>query len=376
MNSIRLRKLFSVILTLVILLGCFSVSKIDTQAKSNSVTEKEKYYEQLDILGTYSVSGSNIKINGKAVKKMKKKVKAIRTYSDPYGDMAYKGKYYINDSYAGYKEKNGNYNYEKYSAAREKFNNSYKYKKTEGYELKFLKAGTYTISYQTYGTTTKYDEKKYSESWEDPNAYRVGLITKHIIKIRVAANTSPIKSIKLGKAITSYKNTAKKFKSTSTSKSNHYLTSSSAKLTVSANSGYSVTSIIVKTRDKNGNTVYKQVKNKSNIAINTYKPTSTDPKYLSNEYPETTVYIGYKDKFYGTSTSFSYNETTKKFTFTRVVRGYKDDYSPKNNTPDTTYSFKPEKGNPNQGYWTIVRRNLDYFEYYGNTKTETFYYTK
>ncbi|MCR5542706.1 MAG: hypothetical protein K6F55_01030, partial [Eubacterium sp.] len=63
MNSIRLRKLFSVILTLVILLGCFSVSKIDTQAKSNSVTEKEKYYEQLGILGTYSVSGSNIKIN-------------------------------------------------------------------------------------------------------------------------------------------------------------------------------------------------------------------------------------------------------------------------------------------------------------------------
>nr|MCR5543111.1 hypothetical protein [Eubacterium sp.] len=77
--------------------------------------------------------------------------------------------------------------------------------------------------------------------------------------------------------------------------------------------------------------------------------------------------------FIRTSTTYSYNETTKKFTITTISRGYKDDYS--YHDSNTTYSFKPDKDDPDYGYWTI-RRTRDYMETYGNTRTETFYYTK
>ena len=368
MKSLRIKKYLSVILAFAVILGCFSISKIDAQAKSYAVTEKTKSYDKYGVGSIMYVSGSNIKINGKAVKKLKKKIKAVKRSSDPYASKAYTGKYFSSSSYSGYKG-----NYEKYEAAYEKFYNTYKWKKSESYEFKFLKPGTYTISYQNYSTVTKYDCKKYSDSWDDPNRYTVGLIEKHIIKVKVATNTSAIKSIKLGSAIYSYKDSSKKYKSVETTKKNPYLKAASAKLVVKANKGYSVTSIIVRTKDKNGNTIYKQVKNKSKIPINTYKPQSSDKMYLNNSYPETEIYIGYKDNFYGTSTTYSYNETTKKFTITTISRGYKNDYS--YHDSNTTYSFKPDKDDPDYGYWTI-RRTRDYMETYGNTRTETFYYTK
>ena len=160
---------------------------------------------------------------------------------------------------------------------------SYKYKTTYDYGLYFLKAGTYTVTYNTYESTSGRDAKGY---YQGP-----GKIVKHTEKIVVRAAGYGVKSVKLGSAINSYSVSKSGYKTSSTSKYMPYIGSSSAKLTVTMNKGFKIKTIEVSGQDATGRYVTNTVKNKSKIAVFTYKEPG------SHYYPYTRIRITYKTPY-------------------------------------------------------------------------------
>ncbi len=110
-------------------------------AEAKVITEKQKENKYIYVVGnTYSVSSvSGLKVNGKKYSKMKSKVKTTVTGTYP-ANFSYRTKAYFkySDSYAT----SGDYT--------EATEGSRKYISENSYKFRFLKAGTYTISYNQY----------------------------------------------------------------------------------------------------------------------------------------------------------------------------------------------------------------------------------
>ncbi|MCM1158812.1 MAG: hypothetical protein NC300_08815 [Bacteroidales bacterium] len=250
-----------------------------------------------------------------------------------------------------------------------------KYLSRSSYNLCFLRSGTYTVTYDLYtkqdlemkedtqADTEQYylydndESKKYSEepfvkktlngvtyfegvtshqiyskgseNWNStdvvPAAIKKGadgelhlfyqpvnvIKTTHQIVYKIVKTTSPIASVKLGKAKSTRAVKANGYSTTTTVSRNQFLTGKKGRLTVkSSDKNFTVTSIIVRTYNKDGKPVYQKVKNKSMITYGTQRETSqyeynssiSDYGYKDSSasmYKPTSVYIGYRNKFTG-----------------------------------------------------------------------------
>ena len=117
-----------------------------------------------------------------------------------------------------------------------------------------------------------------------------------------------IKSVKLGNCEIASSEMNEDGAYTSTYVSKKHLSGSKGKLTVSTGKNTKLMDIIVKTYDKDGNEVYKLVKNKSTVTYGKYaRQTSVTNSYSNSTYDsfntdmfkDTEVYVFYKDKLNG-----------------------------------------------------------------------------
>lgn len=137
-----------------------------------------------------------------------------------------------------------------------------------------------------------------------------GTIRQQKIKVLVTAATGAYKKIKYGKKTVMSKSAQIKKGQLKTKESQSLrVTRKSGKLTVTPNSQYKITGIIVETVDKKGKAVFKKVKNGKNIKISkSYDYLSTDASdnyYSKSTRKFTYVYISYKDKFTGDTYTYS-----------------------------------------------------------------------
>lgn len=325
MNRIKKSKI--VLQMSILLFACMLVPFFDVKAFAATKVENQPQKLVKELVGTsYSFSNvSNLKINGKAPKKMKKKVKAIQTGNGT--TYIRTGAYYTSES--AYK------NTAAYDAAR----NKYKYIKHYDYTLDFLKAGTYTITYDQYSYTTTYTSVP-------GKGYQLvtPTVTKshYTYKFKIENSSNAIKSVKLGKkAQITTSESRSNFKSTTKSTRNSFLTGNSGKLSIKTNKGYSITSIIVVTYDREGNSVMTQVNNNKTVVFGQYLKNNSytsvwNPayKYISKSmYKPTEIYVGYKDNFTGSYTKYYIDGN-------RVVSEYT---SGKENTVNTRYATIGDK---------------------------------
>ncbi len=130
------------------------------------------------------------------------------------------------------------------------------------------------------------------------------------IKVLVTAATGVYKKIKYGKK-TVLSKSAKIKKGQLQTKASQSLrvTKKSGKLTVTPNSQYKITGIIVESVNKKGKAVYKKIKNGKTIKVSKgYRSTNTsayDNDYGRSSRKYTYVYISYKDKFTGDTYTYS-----------------------------------------------------------------------
>lgn len=245
---------YTLVLAFIVSLFSFSGAPVEAAAKKTKL-KTVKYTTSVNSYRSY-YGVTDLKI-----KKAGKKVKKLKTGTNRNSVRLRTAKHYYNSTKNEY---------------------SYKYKTTYDYNVYFLKAGTYTVTYNTYESSTYGSDSK--GSYEGP-----GRIIKHTEKITVSTGYGAVKSVKLGTAIDSYSSSSSNFKTKSTSKYKPYLSTSTAKLTVTMNKGYKLQKIEVETRDANGHYSTKVVKNKSKIAVSTYKTPGS--KYA----PATYINITYKD---------------------------------------------------------------------------------
>lgn len=162
-----------------------------------------------------------------------------------------------------------------------------------------------------------------------------GTIRQQKIKVLVTSVTGVYKKIKYGKK-TVLSKSGKISKGQLQTKASQSLrvTKKSGKLTVTPNSQYKITGIIVESVDKKGKAVYKKIKNGKNIKVSKgYLYTDTHANYnYSSRTPRkyTYVYISYKDKFTGDTYTYSISKdrgrkevklvTTDKRTGRKIVK--------------------------------------------------------
>lgn len=283
----------------VLALGMMLAAGTEAKAATTTVVEKDDQTPEVVSIGSQTyVYGNNIKINGKAIKKSKKKVRALLDSESPkaYRIMAscYDREFY-----------NSAADYEKASRA--------KYYPAYGYYFYFKKAGTYTFTWDTYDCDYEWASVP-GQTYEIRNVtvYK----TTHTKSYKVVKDTNVFKYVKLGKAKYTYSRKSSETSSSSTTAVKKYLTGTSGKLNIKTNSNYAITSIIVMTYDKEGNRVYTQVANKQNVAygLNAYDTTlynvvagvDKNKGNLSRQLMKRTyVYIGYQDKFTGAYSKFT-----------------------------------------------------------------------
>lgn len=318
----RMNKSKIVFLMSTLLFTCMLVTLFDVKAFAATQVENQPQQLKKQLVGTsYSFSSvTNLRINGKAPKKMKKKVKVVQNGSDT--KYIQTGAYYTSDS--AYK------NTAEYDAAR----NKYKYIKQYDYTLDFLKEGTYTITYDVYSYKTTYTNVP-------GKGYQLATptVTKrhYTYKFKIENSYNAIKSVKLGKKAQITTNESRSsFKTTSKSTTNRFLTGNSGKLSIKANKGYTITSIIVVTYDREGKSVMTQAGNNKTVVFGQYLKDNSytsvwnpEYKYISKSmYKPTEVYVGYKDSFTGAYTKYYIDGD-------RVVSEYT---SGKENTVNTGYT--------------------------------------
>lgn len=333
MNMFKKFKNSVLVAATTFVLGAVAFSGISADAATITKKPTVNSKQTVAIGDTTGVDNvSNFKINGKSYKKYKKKVKVVQTGNDPdhWTNRGTKTKYidreFISDR-------------EKYDQSQD--NN--KYISAQSYDIKFLKAGTYTISYDTYSE----GESKTVDNADNVSSTTTSELIKTTYKFtyKVVPTTNPLKVFALGKTKYTYttKNSGNKV-NTKTVIKNKFLSGNSGKLSMKASSkNYAVTSAFVvsydaqgkvvvsasgngkkvnygkykrqgqsvyaKTKvDANGNIIYKKDAAGKNTYEEDYDVVTTD-KYAS-KYKPTTVYYGYRDKFTGDSVTFSvYNKT-------------------------------------------------------------------
>lgn len=298
MNINKMIKQFIFSFVAVLAFGTICLTGTESFAETTTVTKTEQHTPIVESVGSdLSLSYvTNLKINGKSIKKMKKKVKTITT--DTYQEGFYfPASYYTSEDAYG--------SYEKYKQAKD----NYKYKPAYSYSLNFLKEGTYTITYDKYS----YDTSSVNVPGKSYNRRDVTITkTTHTRKIKVLKSTTAITSIKLGKSTWSSKTSNSASSSSRKSVVNHYLTGTSGKLSVKANKNYAITSIIVVTYNGEGDPVYTSVKNNQTISygqfvMNDSYTSSTNSIYNrinKSMYKPTKVYVSYRNKFTGAYTTY------------------------------------------------------------------------
>lgn len=353
------------VLTVVLAASGF-VSEAKTINKKKVLDKKISYVgEEIDYDGDFDLDDvTSVKINNKKTSKYKKKVKVSKTDSDPTGFQYYTKAYFKDsDAYNSWSE---------YYDAKEE---TYKNVGTGDYTLRFLKAGTYTISYVDYSKEyldMEYDSQKYvageyvsyyrledadgklsSELFEQKvvngEYYYQGVSSKKIYaeddrdwgdvvvaasirtgadkqqhvycqprnvvkttysrQYKVLKTSNVISSVQLGKTKLTRADSKGAYSSSGSSRRS-FLSGKSGKLTVkAADKNYSITSIVVKTYDKEGKPVYTKVGNKKKVNYGQYKykssyssPSGSYSYSYGSHYKETTVYVFYKNKFTGAFT--------------------------------------------------------------------------
>lgn len=333
MNMFKKFKNSVLVAATTFVLGAVAFSGISADAATITKKPTVNSKQTVAIGDTTGVDNvSNFKINGKSYKKYKKKVKVVQTGNDPdhWTNRGTKTNYIDNEFIS---------DTEKYKQSQE----NDKYISAQSYDIKFLKAGTYTISYDEYS----YGDSKTVDNADNVSSTTTSELIKTTYKFtyKVVPTTDPLKVFALGKTKYTYttKNSGNKV-NTKTVIKNKFLRGNSGKLSMKASSkNYAVTSAFVvsydaqgkvvvtasgngkkvnygkykkqgqsvyaKTKvDANGNVIYK----KDAAGKNTYDvdyDVVTTSKYAS-KYKPTTVYYGYRDKFTGASVTFSvYNKT-------------------------------------------------------------------
>lgn len=285
----------------VLALGLMLSASTEAKAATTIVSETKDEGAEIKAVGsTVYHHGTNIKINGKAIKKSKKKVRAI-LYNENYTEYEIPASYYSRNYYAT-------------AADYEKAMQKTTYKKGTGYDFYFKKPGTYTFTWDTYYTE--------SSSWDEVpgQTYSVRNVkvvkTTHTKKYKVLKDTNVFKYVKLGKAKYTYSRKSSETSSSSTTAVKKYLTGTSGKLNIKTNSNYAITSILVMTYDKEGKAVYTQVANKQNVAygLNAYDTTlqnvvagvdKNKGNLTRDLLKRTYVYVGYQNKFTGAYSKFT-----------------------------------------------------------------------
>ena len=140
MNMFKKFKNSVLVAATMFVLGAVAFSGISVDAAT--ITKKPTVNSKQTVaIGdtTYVNTVSNFKINGKSYKKYKKKIKVVQTYNDP--------SYWTNEgTKTNYIDNEFISDTEKYKQSQE----NDKYISAQSYDIKFLKAGTYTISYDEY----------------------------------------------------------------------------------------------------------------------------------------------------------------------------------------------------------------------------------
>ncbi len=392
----RFLRQFKPAVLMAVLTVALAASGFVSEAKT--INKKKVLDKEISYVGDeIDIDGASVKINNKKTSKYKKKVKVSKTNSDPTGFQYYTKAYFKDsDAYNTW----GEYDDAKYAA--------YKYVGTGDYTLRFLKAGTYTISHVEYSKehlemeyeTEKYVNGKYvnyyklkdddgklgSELFEEKEVngetYYQGVSSKKIYaedsrdwncvvaasirtgadkqqhvycqprnvmkttysrQYKVLKTSKIISSVQLGKTKLT-KADSKGAYSSSGSSRRSFLSGNSGKLTVkAADKNYSITSIVVKTYDKEGKPVYTKVGNKKKINYGLFKhKDSYSSKYHSYSstslYKTTTVYVFYKNKFTGEFTRVNSISKNKygNYVFSVTSRNEGD----QKDTTDT-YSYLP-----------------------------------
>lgn len=327
---------------------------------------------------------TNLKINGKAPKKLKKKVKSVE-YSKNTPSSTYRTKNYFNTTSAyatinDYNKENGSEAYKYYPA-------------NSSWELDFKKAGTYKVSYTAYSyndeyiisedddgndvikkyniqkdiydvvgkyvnvsgiyttyangtaqevTTYELNGKTYNRAVEDyyacengqnyafgssgdlvPVSIQNGADGKPHVKyspnkrisytnvdvFKVVPSRNVYKQVKLGNSYVKKSHLAKLGGYFDSKKGNVFLKGASGKLSVKMDSEYTLTSVLAGTYDADGNYVYKKAANGGTVAYGqNYSSSKSEEgakiKYFRESlYKPTTIYLFYKDKTTGTSTT-------------------------------------------------------------------------
>lgn len=293
-------------------------------------------------------NATNVKINNKPVSKYKKKIKTVKTETDLTA-FNYQTQSYFKDADA----------YNQYEDYRNATYNARKYVANGDYTMRFLKAGTYTISYVTYSkermkmepngnqySLIDSDGKQSSELYERKQtnsgeqyyqgvssgkiyteagyidgstdivaaSIRIGadkkqhvycqpcnvIKTTHSRQYKVLKTRSVISSVQLGKTKLTHSNKQGSY-SSSLSSQRAFLSGNSGKLTVkTADKNYSIMSIIVETYGKDGKPVYTKVSNKKKINYGLHKMVDSGLSYSHTSlYKNTRIYVSYKNKFTG-----------------------------------------------------------------------------
>lgn len=297
MNIYKTIKQFLFVAALV--LGTIYFNSAEALAATTTVTELKQNtpivarigYSDLNL---YNVT--NLKINGKSIKKMKKKVKTVAT------DVNQKG-FYFPASY--YTSSSAYANYAQYKQAQE----NYSYKAAYTYNFYFKKTGTYTITYDTYS----YDRFFTDVPGQNYQSLDTKIVkTSHTLRVKIQNSITPITSIKLGKSKWSSKSSNTATSTSNTSVVNRYLTGSNGKLSIKANKNYSITSIIVVTYNQEGEPVYNSVRNNQKINYGQFIKNSSyvssngvNTRISKSIYKPTEIYVGYKNNFTGAYTIYT-----------------------------------------------------------------------
>ena len=354
MNMFKKFKNSVLVAAIMFVLGAVAFSGISADAAT--ITKKPTVNSKRTVsIGTaIEVNDvSNFKINGKSYKKYKKKVKVVQTCNKPcYWTNKGTKTTYIDNEFIS--------DQEKYKQSQD--NN--KYISLQSYDIKFLKAGTYTISYDKYSN----GETKTVANADNVSSTTTSELIKTTYKFtyKVVPTTNPLKVFALGKTKFTYtvKNSGNKV-NTKTVIKNKFLSGNSGKLSMKVSSkNYAVTSAFVVTYDAQGKVVVTASGNGKKVNYGKYKQQSqsiyaktkvdangniiykknaagkdtSDVDYdvvtigkSASKYKPTTVYYGYRDKFTGDSVTFSvYNKT--------VYVHEKDD-------KDDSYYLKDAEGN-------------------------------
>ncbi len=269
--------IYTLIFAIIVSLFSFSSGSVEAKSKKKNLT----YVVCVgDTTSVYNVK--NFKINKKSPTSgsLRKKVYVYKTDQYAANAMIYK------------------------KANRE---NPVYFSNTASYEIKFLKPGTYKFTYDTFVTCETVKEKT-----------KPGYVEKNTITYKVYSTNRGVKSIKLGKAFYSYDAKYGADTSSSTKKYNMWVKGSTAKIKVSMAKKCKINSILVSYRNKEGKYKYTLVKNGKKAPLSQYGSNGEKDGFRI-----TNIYVGYKDKVTGTSTTFSVDKKTGEVRTTVKRKGQK-----------------------------------------------------